>query len=173
MPRPRSNLDKTYGLLTVVEDPGGSLKTLVRCVCGTEKWVLRSNLTSHRVSSCGSATCRTRKTTPPPPLSEAAKKSLRIPSWLPERDVAKMVKQVDAGGKVMVIATNYGVHIQTVYNLLRTIKAAGGVEEYLAACRREPSPHAAPVPPTTHAPAPAGLMEPGVLPAAPPALYRP
>lgn len=167
MSRPRLPLETTYGRLTVIDEPDHGLKVKVRCQCGTEKWVLRSNLSNHRVSSCGSSWCRTGVRSDPKPLSAEARRSLRLPSWIPRGDVVETFNRLEGGARVVVVASHYNVHIQTLYNWLRVVKGLGGPQAYLDTIDKGAQEGVA-----NNAPFVPRVVEPGVLPAAPPPMYR-
>jgi hypothetical protein len=171
MARPREPLETRYGKLTVLGDK--DLKTLVRCDCGTEKWVLRSNLRNGRINSCGAPVCRgSTDSDSVTPLSEDAIATLKAPAWIAPADIPGMWSAYCSDGKVMVIAQQYQVHIQTVYGLLKVIKAVGGIDPYMAIISGEKpaAPIAHNVPAVALAP---GEHQPGDVPLAPPAVYRP
>lgn len=175
MPRKRTPLDPTYGVLTVINDPPEGLKTQVRCRCGVEKWVLRSNLTSHRLSSCGAPSCRTRSTLAnPKPLSQKMINAIRLPTWLPLTDVPHVVKQLENKANPMVLGVHYGVHVQTIYNFIKTVRQCGGVANYLAAVdgKLKVTDAVAGNPELVVAPTPT-FAEPGQVPTAPRPYYQP
>ena len=178
MARPRAPLDPTYGKLTVLQElPGNEVK--VRCVCGTEKSVHRSNLRAGRVTSCGGEHCRE---------APARGPRARGPSWITHDLIPKLFTDLRDGELLVAdVATHYGIHEQTVYALLHTIDAAGGIDAYMAGLRppqgaatlpsAKPKDPAAPPPapkPKVKAPPPVRSASPaGVPPPPPPARWEP
>jgi len=130
MGRLKLPLQATYGTLTVIgELPKYMVR--VRCTCGTEKDVQRSNLRSGRITSCGAPLCRAPYVRSDQPTPKAGKKP-RLPTWITLEQVKKLwedytVHKVEA----MIIAKAYAVHTQSVYNLMRQIRRAGGIDEFV------------------------------------------
>src|ERR1700743_585382 len=115
MPRPKKELDKKYGLLTVVEEFHDRNLVRVRCVCTRVKDVQRSNLIAGRIRSCGQAGCRSRGSTSDP----KARGYVRGPSWLKVSAIPKVWHDLEVTGvEVALVATTYGGSVKTVYKLL-------------------------------------------------------
>jgi hypothetical protein len=126
MSRPRLELEKTYGKLTVVSDMGGG-SVLVRCTCGDTKWVLRTNLRAGRIQSCGKPGCRTYTSGAP----SQRKPSPVGPSWIPVDAIPGLYKRAQQPGAVPELARELAVSDSAVYGLLREIGERGGVEQYI------------------------------------------
>lgn len=125
MSRPRLDLQTTYGKLTVISDLGG-LHTLVRCECGDQKWVLRTNLRAGRIRSCGKPGCRTYATAPTRSVVQNG------PSWLPVDAIPGLYARAQQPGEVGHLAKELQVSDTSIYNLLREIRDHGGIETYMA-----------------------------------------
>jgi hypothetical protein len=123
MSRPRLVLKPTYGKLTVVSDLGGN-HALVRCECGTTKWVLRTNLSAGRIKSCGQPGCRSYTTT-------YSRQTHVGPSWVPRDAIPGLVARAAEPGGIAALAHDLNVTAKTIYDLLREIRERGGVEAYL------------------------------------------
>lgn len=153
MARPKQPLEPRYGKLTVLAELPNS-RVQVRCTCGTEKVVHRSNLRAGRVTTCGANTCR--------PLPLAGPRA-RGPAWIKHDLIPDLWKRYSSGeAAVNDVAEYYSVHPQTVYALLRNI-GEQGINEYMARLDAQPAPRKAaepeedyepPAPARTQLPAP-------------------
>ena len=130
MGRPRVPLATRYGRLTVVTDLGGE-NTFVRCDCGAEKWVARSNLRAGRIRSCGGAGCRTRAAKEPMSKAELISKK-RAPGWLPISSIPGAWEACRAPEGAESIATTLNQPVHKVLELAEAIRATGGIERYMA-----------------------------------------
>jgi len=163
MSRPRLELQPTYGKLTVVSDFGGT-KTLVRCECGDQKWVLRTNLRAGRIKSCGNAGCRVYTSGfAPAPLARSSK----APTWLPTDAIPGVFARAQQPGGVLQLSTELQVSDTTIYNLITTVREHGGIEAYMQFLSSDQR-----VTKAAQRQAPANLVTPGEV-TAPPKLYDP
>jgi len=128
----RIELAPRYGTLSVLGETTvkGVRVVRVKCDCGIRKKVKAADLYMSRTKSCGQGACKSYDR-----IAHDPKYWPRLPRACTLEQVQQWWKLYTAGSakarlSIPKIAEKFGVNVNTLYSLFRSVRRAGGIQRY-------------------------------------------